>query len=53
MRRDTPLPSGAGLARCLDKALGYAGIAPEDVDYVNAHGTSTAHGAERQRDEAF
>jgi len=39
----TPAPEGAGLARCLDKALEYAGVSPGEVDYVNAHGTSTAY----------
>ncbi len=36
-----PAPGGAGLARCIQKALKKAGIAPEQVEYVNAHGTST------------
>jgi len=34
-------PQGAGPARCMTAALRSAGIGPEDVDYVNAHGTST------------
>jgi len=37
-----PDPNGA--ARCMRKALADAGIAPEDVDYINAHGTSTPVG---------
>jgi len=37
-----PDPNGA--ARCMKKALGDAGLAPEDVDYINAHGTSTPVG---------
>ncbi|TLS49885.1 beta-ketoacyl-ACP synthase II [Paenibacillus antri] len=37
-----PDPNGA--ARCMKKALSDAGIAPEDVDYINAHGTSTPVG---------
>jgi 3-oxoacyl-[acyl-carrier-protein] synthase II len=34
-------PAGAGPARCMTAAFNSAGIEPEDVDYVNAHGTST------------
>ena len=34
-------PQGDGPARCITAALRCAGIAAEDVDYVNAHGTST------------
>jgi 3-oxoacyl-[acyl-carrier-protein] synthase II len=36
-----PDPSAAGAIRCMNKALSDAGIAPNEVDYVNAHGTST------------
>jgi 3-oxoacyl-[acyl-carrier-protein] synthase II len=43
-----PAPQGAGLARALRRALKKAGIAPEEVDYVNAHGTSTKY---NDRDE--
>ena len=35
-------PGGEGAARCINLALNNAGINKEDVDYVNAHGTSTA-----------
>ena len=35
-------PGGEGAARCLKLALNNAGINKEDVDYINAHGTSTA-----------
>ncbi len=36
-----PDPSGDGAARCMLNALGDAKLKPTDVDYVNAHGTST------------
>lgn len=36
-----PAPNGEGAARCIKMALSTAGVNPEDVDYINAHGTST------------
>ncbi len=37
----TPHPEGDGVASSLRKALKNAGITPEDVQYINAHGTGT------------
>jgi len=39
-----PHPEGAGAARAMKKALERAGIKPEQVGYINAHGTSTKVG---------
>jgi len=36
-----PAPQGEGAARCMEMALADARIAPEEVDHINAHGTST------------
>jgi 3-oxoacyl-[acyl-carrier-protein] synthase II len=38
-----PSPGGAGAARCMRLALEDADLAPEAVDYINAHGTSTPY----------
>jgi len=40
----SPSPGGEGAADCMRLALEDAGLNPEDVDYINAHGTSTPAG---------
>ncbi len=39
----SPAEDGSGAARAMTNALEEAGIRPEEVDYINAHGTSTHH----------
>lgn len=42
----SPAPGGEGAARCMAMALKDGGANPSDVDYINAHGTSTKYGDE-------
>lgn len=39
----TPAPEGRGLAAAMEMAVGMAGMEKTDINYINAHGTSTAY----------
>ncbi len=46
----SPPEGGDGAARCMTSALQDAGVNPSDVDYINAHGTSTQLGDRAESD---
>ena len=39
----SPLEDGSGAAKAMSLAMEEAGVAPEEVEYINAHGTGTGH----------
>lgn len=42
----SPAPGGEGAARCMQMTLKDGSVDPSEVDYINAHGTSTKYGDE-------
>lgn len=49
----SPDPEGTGAQRCVQQALDKAGITANDIDYVNAHATSTPIGDQIEYDAMF
>jgi len=39
----SPAPDGEGAARAIEMAIDDAGVTPDDIDYINAHGTGTPY----------